>query len=137
MSITDLSAVRVLKKMGAPLNTPVEFSRAYSERWFALNDAHTKFLTAIDEYTSDGSCTSARKWKLVRRRLGELRFAKIRCEIFLNDKKGDLLEKDILANFLINRAIPFLDYWEDAADAVDEGASLVINPGDVPLWTDD
>ena len=35
------------------------------------------------------------------------------------------------------RAIPFLEYWGDLIDAVEDGVEgLVIKPGDAPLWTD-
>jgi hypothetical protein len=139
MSITDLSAFRELKKMGAPLNTPVEhrkFSRAYSECWFALNNARIKFLAAMSEYAADGSRTgSAGKWKLVRRRLGEIRKAILRGEALVDEERSDPLENDALANFLITRANPFFNYWNRAIAAIEVGASLVITPAE--LWTDD
>jgi hypothetical protein len=35
------------------------------------------------------------------------------------------------------RAIPFVEYWQNAIEAVDAGTPLTIRPGDIPKWTDD
>jgi hypothetical protein len=39
--------------------------------------------------------------------------------------------------FLKSRAEPFILFWAGALDAVDAGAELTINPGDVPVWFDE
>lgn len=46
----------------------------------------------------------------------------------------DEQEHAILGHFLTDRAAPFIQFWREAIDAVEAGASLAIKPGDIPPW---
>jgi hypothetical protein len=52
--------------------------------------------------------------------------------VFQNEQ--DEQEHAILSHFLTERTAPFIQFWRDAIDAVDAGASLAIKPGDIPPW---
>jgi hypothetical protein len=54
--------------------------------------------------------------------------------VFKSEQDGH--ECLLLSRFLTERAIPFVEFWEGAIDAVDAGATLTIEPGDIPLWMD-
>ena len=138
--ITKLENARVLKQMGAPLDTPVEervCSLDYSRHWFALMDARDKFMVAVGEYAgSSPRAGSPCKWRLVRRRHTALDKAARRC-VDLLGRLQDVNERAILKSFLDQRAGPFIRFWADAIDAVDGGTPLTIRPGDIPPWEGD
>ncbi len=79
----------------------------------------------------------------MRRKLVALDQAFRQCAGFLGELGGDALppvfkseqdahEHAFLGYFLTERAGPFIKFWGDAIDAVDAGASLVIEPGEHP-----
>jgi hypothetical protein len=81
----------------------------------------------------------------MRRRLVALMRAFAQCVAFLGKLGGGVLppvfksEQDehehvLLGHFLTERAEPFIQFWRDAIDAVNAGASLEIRPGDIPTW---
>jgi hypothetical protein len=45
-------------------------------------------------------------------------------------------EVQVMAYFVTERALPFLNYWEDAFDAAENGG-MTVKPDDLPKWTDD
>ena len=47
-----------------------------------------------------------------------------------------LREYALLGSFIIERALPFFEFWKDAIDTVDAGGNLTIQPGDLPQWID-
>lgn len=146
--VTKLEHARAFKQMNMPLNTPVEqriFSAEYRRRWVHLMAAHSEFMQAVDEYTTGTRAGSSGKWKLMRRRLVALMQAFGQCVAFLGKLGGDVQppvfkseqdehEHALLGHFLTERAEPFIQYWRDAIDAVNAGASLEIKPGDIPTW---
>jgi hypothetical protein len=151
--ITRLEDARVLRKMGAPLNIPIEyreFSREYSEHWFDLQNAHSKFMIAVYEFSDGPRAGSPGKWRLVKRRFVALGKEMLKCDAFVGKLGGvvtpgdplvfkseqDAHECQLLSMFLTDRAMPFADYWQDAIEAVDDGIALAINPGDMPTWFD-
>src|SRR5437879_312417 len=82
--VTKLKDAKALKKMGAPLNTPVEqreFSKEYSKHWFALMKAHDRFMLAVGEYADDDSPLAGTPgmWRLLRGRLRVLDQIARRC----------------------------------------------------------
>jgi hypothetical protein len=138
MSITRLEDARTLKQMHMPLNMPVEertFSPGYSKHWADLMNAHGAFVIALNEYVDGARAVSPGKWRLVKRRLMALDRAAVRCAEFAGSQQ-DEPERALMAFFLQGRAAPFIQYWAEAIDAVDDGASLTIRPGDVPKWFD-
>jgi hypothetical protein len=67
MNTTNLQDARALKRMGMPLNTPVErreFSEAYSKQWLGLMKAHGNFCGALAGYIE---VSSAPKWRKLRK----------------------------------------------------------------------
>jgi hypothetical protein len=151
--ITRLEDARVLRKIGAPLNMPIEertFSPDYSNHWTDLTNAYAKFMIAVHEYSDGPRAGSPGKWRSVRRRLVALRKEMLNCDAFIGKLGGivtpgtkpvfkseqDAAECQVLLLFLTGRAMPFVEYWEGAIDAVDAGTALTIKPGDIPLWFD-
>jgi hypothetical protein len=128
------------------LNMPVihrEFSRAFDRHWDGLAYAQIKFLISVFGYAADGQDASVRKRGQVGRRLDDITKAIRRSGAF-TDKAGDAnrsdqdrYEQDILASFLIQRAVPFVEFWQEAIEALDDGVSLGIKPSDIPVWFDE
>jgi hypothetical protein len=50
-----------------------------------------------------------------------------------------LQEGQILARFLTERAMPFVEFWRRTFDVMadEDGTALTIRPGDIPTWLDD
>ena len=48
-----------------------------------------------------------------------------------------VLQPAEISSFITERALPFLEFWENAVAAVDAGTALTINLGDIPRWTDE
>jgi hypothetical protein len=154
--VTDIDAARILKKMGVPLNLPIErktFSEAYTKHWFALLDAHSKFTSAVGELADGPRAGSLGKLRLVKRRFAGLCKEMQICDAFIGELSGvtreapgadpvfkteqDANECALLSSFLTDRATPFAKFWEAAIEAVDAGDTLTIEPGDIPTWLDD
>ena len=139
-----LEDARLLKRAGLPLATPVEhreFSQAYTKQWVALMDAHSAFMAALLEYCNGDQ--SPARWQQVARRLVALHNATARAVDFVEALNGRLAsgqdqhEYALLLTSIVERALPFIDYWADVIDAVEAGASLAIRPGDIPRWIDE
>ena len=137
MNITNIQDAKALKRMGAPLNTPVVkrfvFSEAYSRQWFGLMKAHNDFCGALPDYIEVQSVPT---WKRVRKSLNGIAREVKRADIRIG-KFEDQNEQMILGQFLVQRAVPFIEYWVDALDAVEDGATLTITPADWPKWTEE
>jgi hypothetical protein len=149
MTITNIDDARFLKRGGLPLNTAVQhrtFSEEYSEHWVRLMQAHSKFMGAVLDYTEHSG--SPRKWKGVKRRLRALWKEGKRCDAFIGKRLGitgprEALSEDeeretlVLVQFLSERAVPFLEFWDGVIDEVEGGTALTIRfPDDVPPWCD-
>jgi hypothetical protein len=133
-------------EIGVPCNTPVvhrEFSREFSRHWRSLVDAQVRFLNAVYEYAADGQNASVRKRQQVGRRLDDITKAIRRSDAFAgslgdaNRSDQDRHEQDILTSFLIQRAVPFVEFWREAIEALDDGVPLEIKPKDIPVWFDE
>jgi hypothetical protein len=147
-NVTNLDDARYLRRAGLPLGLPLthrEFSRQYSEFWFGLMKAHTHFMFAVLTFSDD---ESPAKWKLVKRRFSGISKAMRSCDAFVGKLGGrktppafksqqDEHECRILSTFLVERAMPFAEYWQSAIDAVDDGTPLTIRTGDMPKWVDE
>jgi hypothetical protein len=149
-AVTQLDDARVLKKLGAPLNKPVvhrEFRPEYTERWIELQNAYTRFMSALVEFVDGPRAGSARKWRHLVRRLDGMHTAMTECDALVGKLSGNVtppvFETDqdrgeclAMSFFLTERAMPFVDFWDDALDAVDAGTELMIRPEDIPPWLD-
>jgi hypothetical protein len=140
----QLQDARVMQRMGLPLNTPVEtrtFSKDYSKHWLAMMDAHGKFMTAMFVYCSSDQSPS--RWHQVKRKLHMLDQKVIRAIDTLEQlgeaglgSEQEQHEYALLRMFVVERALPFLSYWNDAIEAVEAGGSLTITASDIPRWTE-
>jgi hypothetical protein len=129
--IANLKDARAMRRMGLPLDTPVEhrvFSKEYSHHWFALMDAHYKFMDIMYEFVD---ASTPAMLKRVRRR-----FDKLVALVKTSPRFEDATERAILATFKQKHALPFLEYWTDALDAIADGTGLTIYPGDIPTWVE-
>jgi hypothetical protein len=146
-AVTRLDHARALKRIGAPLNTPVEereFSSAYTDHWVDLMVAQAKFIDAIVSYSEKARVG---RWRIVKRQFNSLIEAGGRCVAFLGELRcganppvfksdQDEAEYGAMSYFLTERAAPFVQYWREAIDKLDAGASLTIKPSDIPRWFD-
>ena len=135
--ITDLQDAKFFKRQGLPLDTPVEhfeFSAAYGKHWLALNKAQNAFMKAAVSYVT-GSKQTLPKWKQAKKRLKDLKKAMRGCEAFIGKAKNEN-EAGIMARFLVNQAMPFVAFWEEAIATAEGGDDFKFNAADVPLWTD-
>jgi hypothetical protein len=49
----------------------------------------------------------------------------------------DKHEYALLSMFITQRAIPFIEFWANAIETVDDGTALAIEPGNIPPWVDE
>jgi hypothetical protein len=88
------------------------------------------------------------QWKLVKRRFDGISKAMRQCDNLVGKLNGNVdppvfksgqdgQECRMLSAFLVDRAMPFAEYWQSAIDAVDDGTPLTIRPGDIPKWVDE
>jgi hypothetical protein len=143
--ITRLQDAKALKEIGAALNTPVihrEFSREFSRHWRSLVHAQVRFLNAVFKYAGRQNA-SVYKRQQVGRRLDDITNAIRRSDAFVgrlgdaNRSDQDRHEQDVLTSFLLQRAVPFVEFWQKAIEALDNGVSLEIKPKDIPVWFDE
>jgi hypothetical protein len=150
--ITKIKDARILKRMGVPLNTPIEdraLSEEFSQHWARLHMAHDRFISAVLKYRDDGKWTQG-NWKRFKQSYKALGDEANRCDTFLGKLAGikspdetvsfkseqDANEAQLLSYFLAKRAVPFLQYWQDVIAALESGREVEINPADVPRWFD-
>jgi hypothetical protein len=147
---TDLNDARKLKRAGSPSNlalTHRTFSQDYSEHWFRLMATYNKFMVAVHGYSDGPRAGAVGQWKVVKRRFNSLSEAMQGCDAFIGKLRGNATppvfkseqdghECNLLSYFLVDRAMPFAEFWQGAIDAVDTGTPLKIMPGDAPKWFD-
>ena len=133
--ITNPQDAKALNKMGAPLNSPVvhrEFSLAFDKCENRLVYAQLRFLNTVFRYARGKR--SVYKRRQVGRRLDDIREAIRRSDAFA-DRLGDTNRSD-LKTFLSEQAVPFVEFWHKAIEALDNGVPLEINARDIPIWFD-
>jgi hypothetical protein len=149
--VTDLDDARQLRRAGLPIDLPLthrEFSREYSVHWFDLMSAHVRFMIAVRKFSDGPRTGTPSQWKLVKRGLKGLSRAMQSCDAFVGKLSGNVnppvfkSEQDgrecrILSEFLVDRAMPFAEYWQSAIDAADDATPLTIRPADIPKWIDE
>jgi hypothetical protein len=141
--ITHLQDAKALKAIGVPSNTPVahhKFSVKFSRHWGSLVVAQVRFLNAVFKYAAEGQNASVRRRRQVGSRLDDITKAIRRCDAFVvggaNRSDQDEREKGILA-LLIQRAVPFVEFWQETIEAIANGASPEIKWRDIPVWFDE
>jgi len=134
---------KALNEMDASLNTAVvqaKFGLKLSKLCDALVIAQLRFLRAAFKYVPERQNASVRKRRLVESRLDDITKVIRRCDSFIikvggaNRSKQDEHERDIVARFLIQRAIPFVEFWQETIEAIAQGASPEIKWRDIPVW---
>ena len=119
---------------GTSTDTPVvhgERSLAFHRCCNSLAYAQIRFLNTVRKFA--GGQTDHRR-RLVGRRLDDITKAIRRCDAFAGKPSGAKREQDILACFLIQQAVPFVEFWREAIEAVDKGVSLQVKWRDIPVW---
>jgi hypothetical protein len=139
VNISSLPDAKARKKTGARR----EFSLEFNKHWDRLAYAQLRFLNDIFQYAAVGTNASIRKRRKVGHRIDDLTNAICRSDAFagrLGDTSGSeqrKYEQGILASFLIQRAVPFVEFWLEAIEALDSGVPLEIKPKDIPIWFDE
>jgi hypothetical protein len=127
---------KALNKMGAALNSPgahEKFGPALAKCQDRLVCAQLRFLNTVFRYARGKH--SFYKRRQVGRRLDDIREAIRRSDAFA-DRLGDTNRSD-LKSFLSERAAPFVEFWQNAIEALDNGLPLEINPKAIPIWFDE
>jgi hypothetical protein len=139
VNTTSLREEKAQNKSGAHC----KFSLEFIEHWNRLVYAQIRFLNAIFECADDWKRASVRKRQHVGYRLGEITKAIRRSDAFegtvdnAHGPENDRSEHDILKSFLLLHAVPFVEFWQEAIEALDNGTSLKIKPRDIPIWFDE
>jgi hypothetical protein len=143
-TITRLRDARVFKKLGKPLNMPVEertFSKEYTKHWYALNKAHDKFTIAIKNYSDGPRAGSSGAWRLVARHFHTIKKEMQNCDAFVGRQlRGNPAQHEchVMAWFLTERAMPFMSFWESLFDTLmNSDETISFNGADVPRWFDE
>jgi hypothetical protein len=142
--VTRSQVAKEQNEMGVSLNTSVvhrELSLKFSKLCCALTLDQLRFLRAAFKYVPEGQNASVRKRRLVGSRLDDITKVIRRSEAFVriggaNQSEQDKDEKDILALFLVERAVPFVEFWRETLTAIAQGASPEIKWRDIPIWFD-
>jgi hypothetical protein len=134
---------KALNEMGTPLNTLVvhhKFCLKLSKLCDALVIAQLRFLRAAFKYVPEGQNASVRKRRLVESRLDDITKVIRRCDSFIGKVGGanrsdqDEHEREIVARFLIQRAVPFVEFCQETIEVIAQGVSPKIKWRDIPVW---
>jgi hypothetical protein len=132
---TRLEDERVLKRMGVLLNSPVEdrtFSKEYETHWKKQLKAHYNFMKAIYDFIdgNEEAALSLRQQLILLRKFKVLRREVRRCGTFITKRMdGDPADQktqqvQVMDYFVRERAIPFINYWEDVFHAAEHGVAV-------------
>ena len=142
--ITRLQDAQAPKEIGVPCNSPVahhKFRVKLDRYWDSLVGAQLRFLNAVFGYAAEGQNASVRRRRQVGSRLDDITTAIRRCDAFVvggaNRSDQEEHEKGILALFLIQRAVPFVEFWRETIEAIANGTSSEIKWRDIPVWFDE
>ena len=86
-----------------------------------------------ESWSSDGSTVSENALRDCDEFIGELS-GNVTPPVFKSEQDGQ--ECRILSDFLLDRATPYVKFWQSVIEAVDGGMPLTIEPGDIPKWLD-
>jgi hypothetical protein len=134
------------KAMDVPLNMAVvhtKHSAGFDRLWFSLVRVQLAFLNPIYGHADRLLTASDRKRQQVFRRLDEITKVIRRCEVFVeklgsaNRSDQDERERNILSSFLLQQAIPFVEFWREKILAIESGVPLEIDPKTIPIWFDE
>jgi len=140
LKVASLQDAKALNVIDAPLNTPIahhHFSLKYNKLCDALVLAQLRFLRAAFKYVPEGQNASIRKRHRVGSRLDDITKVIRRCDAFVvggaSGSDQHELEKGILERFLVQRAVPFVEFWRESIESIANGASLDIKWRDIPV----
>jgi hypothetical protein len=130
--ITSIQDARFLKRVGLPLNTPVEhrtFSAGYCHRWFKMLGANQRFVRALIKYGESDGDEGA--WRKVKRA-----FEKLVSAVSHFIEYGELTddaEHAIIQAFVQQRFLPMSKRWNALVDGFDAGEGMAVNLQDFIL----
>jgi hypothetical protein len=134
MFVTDIQDARVMKRMGAPLNTPVEhkvFDGPVSKHWLQIAKAEIGFDDAFAAYIERPNAGELGKFRLMKRRNEALHKAAANASLFVEQYDQDLAQQFLLSE-LVGRSLNAVTWWRDTLSACEAGETLEIALGDVP-----
>jgi hypothetical protein len=146
LTIANLQEANSPKIPEAPLQTAVVHSKhsaAFDRLWIALVRVQLAFLNPVYGHADRLLTASDRKRQQVFRRLDEITKVIRRCEVFVeklgsaNRSDQDERERNILSSFLLQQAIPFVEFWREKILAIESGVPLEIDPKTIPIWFDE
>jgi hypothetical protein len=144
--VTNSQEAQALNLIGTRLDLPVvrwQFGRKFSKHWDDLVYAQLRLLNAVFEYDEARQKVCFRKRRKVGHRLDDIAKTIRSGEAFADEGHDENLsdqdrrDRDILALFLRERAIPFVEFWRQAIVAIDHGIPLEIEAADIPIWFDE
>lgn len=131
--VTSLGDAKAQKRMGVPLNTPVEhreFARESTKHWVALWNDLNAFCNAMCAYHDDSNEKTFEAWKRVLGKMG--RHAK--ALLTHADRLEDRDEAAILYAFVERQVAPFRDGWCEVFEALEEGEPVTMRPINEWAW---
>jgi hypothetical protein len=125
--ITNLKDAKALKRMGAPLNTPVverEMSREGGKRYGDVWGALLKFCKTMLAYEARANNANYQK---LRKAFMQIRRTAGRLERDIPSVE-DGGEKFVHEMFLNEKVFPFIEGWDEIFEALDRGEPVQIQP---------
>jgi hypothetical protein len=126
----DFEAAKAMKRMGLPLNTPVErrtLQRETSKQYLRLWDDLTAFCLKMVEYNADPSEKSFKAWTRAFDTLD--RHARATTKYIAKLKGGDHeVEGFLLGMFIERKVVPFMEGWDEIFAALEDGEQVTIAP---------
>ena len=122
-----------MKRMGAPLNTPVEerqFAVEGSKRYCGLWDDLTEFCLAMFDYNKAATRKNYETWKKAHRKI----YRDARALIAYAGELEDQIEGRCLTAFVDTKVKPFCEGWLEVFEALEDGEQIIIARVDKWEW---
>jgi hypothetical protein len=133
----DIEDAKAMKRMGLPLNTPIEhrvFQHETSKQFIRLWDDLAAFCLKMFDYNADPSEKSFKAWTRVLDKMD--RHAEAALKYAAGLKGGDHeAEGSLLYAFLSQRVVPFMEGWDEIFEAVESGEEVEIAPVSQWVWS--
>jgi hypothetical protein len=125
--LVNIEDAKVLKRMGLPLNMPVQhrqFAREGTKHYTALWSDLTAFCNAMYDYRDNSTEKNFKGWKRV---LGKMR-RRAKELLAHADRLEDRHEAACLHAFIERKVAPFYDGWCEVFEALESGEPVTIRP---------
>jgi hypothetical protein len=141
-NVMDIADARFFKSVGLPLDKPIErkfFSEEYSRHWAGLMVAQIEMEDALSRCSG---ATTPIGWRKFKGRLRALQTEVLSCATFARRLWDDAATDDareectIMAHFLMERAVPYVTWWEKWVLAVEQTGEGGVPVEEIPPWID-